>query len=258
MSKLSIGIDSGSTMCKIILYDGKNILDRYISKTSWDAEQSARDGYETILVRNGLKQADVVVAATGYGREIISFAEYNYTEIKCHAIGGIFLIPRIQGIIDIGGQDSKVIRIENGRVTNFMMNDKCAAGTGRFLNMACDTLGVPLDDVDQFTSIDEAIPINSMCAVFAESEIISLLSAKRDRSKILAGVLESIAKKVYQITGKMKDISSSDPFLLTGGLARFNMLAAVIEKTIGERVITHAESPFAGALGACICACKEQ
>ena len=119
------------------------------------------------------------------GRRVIDFADYTFTEITCHAFGAMFLSPDIGGVIDIGGQDSKVIQIQDNRVVNFLMNDKCAAGTGRFLSMACETLEVSLDDVDEFTDLNDSIPVYSMCTVFAESDIIKHLFAPRKNLELL-------------------------------------------------------------------------
>ena len=251
--KYFVGIDSGSTMCKAVLYDGERIADCHIVKTGWNPKLSSAEILDFLLERNALSRDDVCVSATGYGREAIDFADYTFTEITCHAFGAMFFSQNIGGVIDIGGQDSKVIQILDGRVANFFMNDKCAAGTGRFLSMACDTLGVSLEDVDDFSDPDEAIPINSMCTVFAESEIIGSLAMQKSRSKILTGVLQSIAQKIRQMTGKI-DFAENTQLIMTGGLSKSKLLMKIISQTIGLEVITHEYAIFAGAVGACICA----
>ena len=253
MKKYYIGIDSGSTMCKAVLFDGKDILDMHIIKTGWNPKISASESLEHLLEKHSLSSDDVYITATGYGRESIDFADHIFTEITCHAYGGIYLAPGIKGIIDIGGQDSKVIQIHNNRVTDFLMNDKCAAGTGRFLSMACEILGIELGDIDEFTDTSDVIPISSMCTVFAESEIIGLLSMQKDRSKIMGGVLQSIAHKIMNMAGKM-DFISDTTLLMSGGLSRSMALIELISKETGLRVETHEHASFAGAIGACICA----
>ena len=255
MMQYYIGIDSGSTMCKAILFDSKNntVVDFQSVKASWNPELSATECLEYLLERNTLGLGDVCVSSTGYGREVIDFAEHTLTEITCHGFGAMYLLPSIGGVIDIGGQDSKVIQINGGRVVDFLMNDKCAAGTGRFLSMACDTLGINLDDIDTFAHPNEAITINSMCTVFAESKIIGSLAMQKDRAKILMGVLQSIAQKIHQMAGKF-DFDKNSPLLMTGGLSRSNILVKTISKAIGHDVITHEYAAFAGAIGACICA----
>lgn len=248
-----IGIDSGSTMCKAALFNGKSIVDTHMIKTGWNPKGSALESLEFLLEKHTLSRDDVFISVTGYGREAVDFGDYIFTEITCHAFGGMYLTDKIQGIIDIGGQDSKIIQIQNKRVANFLMNDKCAAGTGRFLTMACETLEVLLNDIDGFVNLSEAIPVNSMCTVFAESEIIGLLSMQKDRAQIMAGVLESIAQKIRQMTGKI-DFVNGTPLLMTGGLSKSTALIKAISKATGLDVITHEQALFAGAIGACICA----
>ena len=248
-----VGIDSGSTMCKAVLFQGSQVVHALMSKTGWNPKFSAKQNADLLLERNHVAREDIVFATTGYGRETIDFTDHIFTEIICHAFGGMHLVPGIQGIIDIGGQDSKVIKIANDRVVDFLMNDKCAAGTGRFLSMACETLGIELERIDEFVNLDDHIPINSMCAVFAESEIIGLLSMETDRSKIMAGVLQSIAQRIRQMIERL-GFGQGVPLLMTGGLSRSQALIEAIAAATGLEVITHAMAPFAGAIGACICA----
>lgn len=253
MKDFYIGIDSGSTMCKSVLFEGKDVVDIYAIKTGWSPKLSASECLEHILSKNSLSRDNTIITATGYGREAIDFADHIFTEITCHGYGGIYLKPEIQGIIDIGGQDSKVIQIQNQRVTDFLMNDKCAAGTGRFLSMACEIIDIELNYIDGFSDIIDPISISSMCTVFAESEIIGLLSMEKDRSKIMGGVLQSIAQKIRVMTGKIKfDLEA--PVLMSGGLSRSKSLIEVISKITGLKVETHEHALFAGAIGACICA----
>ncbi len=257
MKKIFIGIDSGSTTCKSVVMDGDRILDTLAMKTGWNPKISAAESMAILRDRNGLEDREISVAATGYGREAIDFADHIITEITCHALGGVYLMPEIQGIIDIGGQDSKVIQIQNGRPVNFLMNDKCAAGTGRFLKMACNILEIPMDKIDDFTDSNEAVFINSMCTVFAESEIIGLLAMQKDRSQIMAGVLQSIAQKIQQQASRI-DFTGDNPILMTGGLSRSSVLVEIIEKSIGFQVQSSDYSLYAGAIGACISAAKKE
>lgn len=253
MKNIYIGIDSGSTMCKSVLFDGKDVKDIHVVKTGWNPKLSASESLGHLLDKNSLCRDDVYIAATGYGREAIDFTDHIFTEITCHAYGGMYLLPGIQGIIDIGGQDSKVIQIHNQKVADFLMNDKCAAGTGRFLSMACEILGIELGEIDEFTDTKDPISITSMCTVFAESEIIGLLSMQKDRSKIMGGVLQSIAQKIRTMTGKI-DFNLDIPLLMSGGLSKSKALMEVISKITGLKIETHEKALFAGAVGACICA----
>lgn len=252
MKEFYIGIDSGSTMCKSVVLNGKDLVDSYVIKTGWNPKLSALESLNHLLEKNGLSRDKVNITATGYGRESIDFADNIFTEITCHAYGGIYLKSEIQGIIDIGGQDSKVIQIQNQRVSDFLMNDKCAAGTGRFLSMACEILDIKLEDIDDFTDLVDPISISSMCTVFAESEIIGLLSMEKDRSKIMGGVLQSIAQRIRAMTGKI-NFDLEAPILMSGGLSKSKALIEMISKITGLKVETHDNALFAGAIGACIC-----
>ena len=256
MKRYFIGIDSGSTMCKAVLYDRADsvVKDSKIIKTGWNPKLSATECLDALLGKNNLRREDISISTTGYGREAVDFADYTFTEITCHGLGSLHLKPDIQGVIDIGGQDSKVIQTRGGKVVDFLMNDKCAAGTGRFLTMACSTIDVPLEDIDNFAHPipNEAITINSMCTVFAESEIIGALATQKDRAKILTGVLQSIARKISQMTAKF-DFEKDAALLMTGGLSRSQVLIGAISHAVGVEVITHERAVFAGAIGACLC-----
>lgn len=250
---LLIGIDSGSTMCKAVLISENVVVDTHIAKTGWNPELSAAESLGLLLERNHTPRERARVSVTGYGREAVPFADHTFTEITCHALGGMHLLPEAQGVIDIGGQDSKVIHLRNQKVADFLMNDKCAAGTGRFLSMACETLGIDLAEMDAFVDKSHPIPINSMCAVFAESEIIGLLSMQRNRAQIMAGVLSSIAQKICQMTGKLH-FTNGLPLFMTGGLSQSAALLSAIAEATGFEVVTHALAVYAGAIGACLCA----
>jgi predicted CoA-substrate-specific enzyme activase len=256
MKKYCLGIDSGSTMCKTVLFEGMNIVDTLAVKTGWNPKLSAEESFGVLLNRHGLNPEAVLVSATGYGREAVDTADYAFTEITCHAFGGLFLRQDIQGIIDIGGQDSKVIHLQDGRISDFLMNDKCAAGTGRFFSMACDTLGIPMAEIDNFSDSCSAVSITSMCTVFAESEIIGLLAMRKDREQIMTGVLQSIAAKIRQQAGKMH-FAGEQPLLMTGGLSSSDMLVQTISQAIGLKVVSHPYALYAGAIGAAVCAMRK-
>lgn len=252
-----VGIDSGSTMCKAALFSDGKLTEVFQTDTSWDPELSAEEALHELLRRAKITREEVLIAATGYGREAIRMADFRLTEITCHAYGGLYLVPNIQGIVDIGGQDSKIIRISEERVDDFLMNDKCSAGTGRFLTMACDKLEIPIGEIDQFADPKKYITINSMCTVFAESEIISLLSMKKERTEILSGVLRSIGQKVRQMSGKFV-FDEKEPILMTGGLSCSEVLIATIAEMTGLPLMTHPHAVYAGAIGACVAAEKKR
>lgn len=256
MKIYGIGIDSGSTMCKAALFDGKSVLALVSIPTGWNPKESARYCYEKLMQDYQLDEKNVITVSTGYGREQIDFAKKSVTEISCHALGGMYLDVQADGIIDIGGQDSKMIKLKDGKVTSFYMNDKCAAGTGRFLEMACLRLGIQFHEIDGFVISDESVTINSMCAVFAESEIIGLLAGGVSRSKIVLGILHSIAEKVDQMMSRA-GCDDCSHFLMTGGLASSRRLVEEIEKVTGKKIVPHKNSQYAGAIGAGIFAMRE-
>lgn len=245
-----IGIDSGSTNTKLVLYQNE-IVDVLSIPTSWSALKSAHKGLEELCDKHNLEKGDYQVTTTGYGRESINFNDYVLTEISAHALGGYHLNNNISGIIDIGGQDCKVIEVKKGKVTNFIMNDKCAAGTGSFLEMVTQKLAISFDMIDDFIEDDKYVDIVSMCAVFAQSEVVSLLANNVNRSHILLGVIVSISRRIEQLLAKI-NFNDTDTLLLTGGLASSSIVAQILEKESGIKVVNSNYSLFAGALGAAI------
>lgn len=251
-----IGIDSGSTMCKVALVRENEpgdyiVLDTGSGMNNWHPLKTAQSLYDTLLKRNGIDADKCRVLSTGYGREQISWADKKITEITSHGKGALVLNADIAGVIDIGGQDSKVIKLDRGKVSDFQMNDKCAAGTGRFLDMACSKLGIQLAAIDSSITTKEYAPINSMCAVFAESEIIGLLSAGIDREVILNGVIHSICSRIANMAGKFT-ILDGETFLFTGGLAQSNLVLEILRSYVSFDIVSDRLSPFAGAVGAAI------
>jgi predicted CoA-substrate-specific enzyme activase len=205
-----------------------------------------------LLDAGALSRAEVAVTATGYGRMRVEDADKRITEITCHARGAEFLRRGVRTVIDIGGQDSKVIEVREGGVIAFQMNDKCAAGTGRFLEMTAIRLGVTIEELGRLALLacGEVCPINSMCAVFADSEIVSLLAAGQSRAAIAGGVVAAIAARVAAIAAK---ITLNPPVLLTGGLALLESLRLALEARLNVPVETAPLSRYAGAIGAAFC-----
>jgi len=201
-----------------------------------------------------MKKADIGrVVATGYGRAAIEGADETITEITCHARGAYRFNPAACSVIDIGGQDSKVIRIgQGGRVEDFAMNDKCAAGTGRFLEKTSASLGVPLEGIGEAAAAArERLQISSMCTVFAESEVISLVAEGKSVEDILRGLCFAIAirnKALFTRAG------ARAPYMMTGGVARNAGVVRALEEILGEQVYVPDEPELAGALGAAILA----
>lgn len=244
---LTIGIDSGSVATKGVLYNGRTILDRIMIPTGWSPRDSAREVLDALLERNRLEKADCIVG-TGYGRITMDFAHKLVTEITCHARGIYTLNPEIRALIDIGGQDSKVIALDDrGAVREFMMNDKCAAGTGRFLQNTLHHLGEDISRLDALAEGAEPQKITSMCTVFAESEIVSLLAKGIHKPGIAAGIVESITERVASLLGRVR-IDGAVAF--TGGVSQSLAVCHSLERRIGQPVYRPESAQYIGAMGA--------
>ena len=245
----NVGLDIGSTATKCVLSDGARFV-YYITPTGWAPAESADKAVRMVCRRaHILKRDDVHITVTGYGRNIVE-ADRRVTEITCHAAGAHRLAPEATTVLDIGGQDSKVIKIdEDGKVLDFLMNDKCAAGTGRFLQNMAVHLGCKLADFCNIPEETELQPINNMCTVFAESEVIGLLAKGADKNSICLGLLDSVAQRAANLLSRVSD---DGDICFTGGCAQNRLLARLIEQKTGRRVITPEKAQFAGALGAAV------
>ncbi len=240
---LTLGIDCGSTTTKGVLLDGDSIVETAILPTS------ARPRERMAELYGRLYRPEVeCTVTTGYGRALLPQADRQVTEITCHARGAAALSPGIGCVVDIGGQDCKAILLDRGGfVVDFAMNDKCAAGTGRFIEMMCRILDCSLDEVDEFVRDRRPVEITSMCTVFAESEIISLLAEGHERGDIALGVVRSICRRTAYFAQRL---SPAGEVFFSGGLARFEAFRSALEEFIGLPVRTSELSQFAGALGA--------
>lgn len=247
-----VGIDIGSTASKVAVYDNnKNeFIELFMIPTGWSGVETASKILETLKEKNINKDNSFFVG-TGYGRVAIEYADTRATEITCHAKGANFLFNNSDGsLIDIGGQDTKIIKIKGGKVDNFIMNDKCSAGTGRFIELMANSLGCTISDLINEAEKCEStnIAISSTCTVFAETEVISLKSSGKNKEEIAYAIVSSVANKVASLCGKFKD----DNYFLTGGLCVFPYLVKALEKSLGGKVITDSRGQFAGAIGAAI------
>ena len=243
----SIGIDSGSTATKGILLADGVITRRFLVPTPFRPATAITEAWETL--REGLETTPFLTL-TGYGRQLVDFADKQVTEISCHGLGARFLAPATRAVIDIGGQDSKVIRLnEDGSVKNFVMNDKCAAGTGRFFESMARAFEMSLDDFSKLSlSAKNVIPITAQCAVFAESEVISLVGEGKPMDEIAAGIELSVAKRCFVMAKKAGVV---DSVTLTGGCAKNEGLKQAIEKVLKVKVVELPVDPqLMGALGA--------
>lgn len=249
-----IGIDSGSTTTNVVAIDGEGrILASRIVRTGARAGESAARAVEEIRREIGEEKAAEIrgIMATGYGREFIDLADAAKTEITCHARGAHAMDPAVRTIIDIGGQDSKVICLdENGNVVNFLMNDKCAAGTGRFLEMMARTLEMELPEMaKRGLKWDRDLTISSVCTVFAESEVVSLIAQSTPTDDIVHALSKSVASKTCSMVKRSR---GEGPYMMTGGVARNGGVVREIETRLGERLHITEEPDLIGAYGAAL------
>lgn len=246
------GIDVGSAMTKaVLLGHDQEVISRASLPTGWNPRESAENTLSLLLKEANVPCANVIVA-TGYGRVALPFAQKVLTEISCHAKGCAHLFPGACVVIDIGGQDSKVISVESGGVVrDFVMNDKCAAGTGRFLQTVSSLLGIEINELCALAASEEPCAINSMCAVFAETEIIGLLAKGAKPGAIAAGVLCSIARRIRALVAR---IPLEGTCVFTGGLAQSPICARMLEKELIATVHVPDHPQFTGALGAALIA----
>ncbi|HUW61619.1 MAG TPA: acyl-CoA dehydratase activase [Candidatus Bathyarchaeia archaeon] len=252
------GIDAGSRAVKVVLIESgqRRVLSRKMCDQGVEQEALAADLLDQALHEAGHTRADLGrIIATGYGRNRIVFADSTVTEITCHAKGVRRLDADAMTIVEIGGQDSKLIRLDgSGLVRDFVMNDRCAAGTGRFLEVVAARLGTGLEDLGRMArkSLSPA-PISSMCVVFAETEIVGLLATGAAAGDIVAGVQASIAKRVVAMAGRNVD----EPIYFTGGVALVTGMAEAVADALGRPVKVAQDPQYTGALGAALIAAGE-
>ena len=254
----TLGIDSGSTSTNAVILDENQKIRAFsVVRTGAKSSQSADAALADVLKKAGLTRDDIsLIVSTGYGRVSIPFADKTVTEISCHGKGAHLLFPDVRTILDIGGQDSKAIRLnENGEVADFVMNDKCAAGTGRFLEMMARSLEISLDELGPVSlQSKEEIEISSMCSVFAESEVISLIAQNKEIADIAHGIHKAIAGKAMSL---LKRVGLNPAYMMTGGVAKNPGVVAVLEEQLGEKLHIYEEPEIVGALGAALYGLEE-
>ncbi|MFO7885219.1 MAG: acyl-CoA dehydratase activase [Desulfobacteraceae bacterium] len=254
---ISVGIDIGSITAKAAIVKHNKLVGTHLTATGYQASTAGRRVFNEILEKFEFSEKDVKsVVATGYGRKSVDFAEKQITEILCHGAGACFLNPEIKGIIDVGGQDSKAIALNSrGEVDNFAMNDKCAAGTGRFLEVMARVMEVDLEDMGDI-SLTASSPskISSICTVFAESEVISMISSgQHKRNNIIAGIHESAAARIAILALKIK---IQAPVMMTGGVAKNIGMVKALENRLGLNIEVNPSAQENGAIGAAVLAAK--
>jgi predicted CoA-substrate-specific enzyme activase len=252
------GIDSGSRTVKAVVLDAATsaIVASAMVDAGVDAAATATTLFDLALAEAGVARTAIArLVATGYARAAVPGADARITEITCHARGVRHLLPAARSVVEIGGQDSKVLRLdERGVVADFAMNDRCAAGTGRFLEVVAARLGTDLFGLGALAEAStEPAAISSMCVVFAESEIIGLMAGGARREDLAAGVMAAIGTRLAALTGR----ELAAPVVFTGGVARIPGMAAALGRALGQAVIVAPQPHLTGALGAALIACQQ-
>jgi len=249
-SQYFAGVDIGSTMTKVVIVNDA-VLASVIGPTGPEHRKLANRVMEEALAKAKLAFEDITyVVATGYGRINVPFADKQITEISCHARGVAHLLPEVRTVIDIGGQDSKGIKLKDGRAVDFVMNDKCAAGTGRFLEVTAEELGVSLEDMGRLSlEAKHRVEISSTCTVFAGQEVVAKLSEGVALPDIIAGLHEAIATRIY---GMLRRLKIEREVAMTGGGAKNIGLVKAMEAKLGFPVLVPPEPLLTGAIGAAL------
>jgi predicted CoA-substrate-specific enzyme activase len=250
MTDYFAGIDIGSTMTKVAIMK-EGMISSVIGPTGAEQRRLAHRVMERGLEEANLSFSSITyLVATGYGRLNVPFADKQVTEISCHAKGAAFLFPEVKTVIDIGGQDSKAINIENGRPVDFVMNDKCAAGSGRFLEIIADGLGITLEEMAELSlKSNHPIKIGNLCTVFAEQEVVGKLAEGAPLTDLIAGIHEALASRVATMAKKLK---LADDVVITGGGAKNRGLVKALSDVLGHRLLVPSEPLLTGAVGAAL------
>ena len=253
MTEIVAGVDIGSTTAKcVILGEGARVLGTSLSPVGVDIVKDAERALETALSEARIPRSDVgFITGTGYGRYKVYFGQLVVTEISCHARGANFLFPGTRLVVDIGGQDTKAIRINaKGEVVEFAMNDKCAAGTGRFLDVCANALGYEVHQIGPLSlQARHAVKVTSTCTVFAESEVTSHVARGKDPKDILAGLHASIVNRTLSL---MQRVGVEPEITFTGGVSQNQGMVHALNHRLGAPVNVSPMSQYLGALGAAL------
>jgi predicted CoA-substrate-specific enzyme activase len=256
--KVAVGVDIGSLTAKSVVVDHETHILSYKVIQGKIVDEAAAVASLNQALKDAKLTHDAVgySVTTGYGRNMVSFGDKNITEISCHARGAQFLIPGVKTVIDIGGQDSKAIALDgHGKVSNFGMNDKCAAGTGRFLEVMAHALEVPLEEMGRLSlTAEKPEVISSICTVFAESEVISLTARGSSKLDIIAGIHEAIGRRMHSLVNQ---VGVHEPVVMSGGVAKNVGVVRVLERLLETEITVPQEPQIVGALGAALFAVEE-
>jgi predicted CoA-substrate-specific enzyme activase len=249
----SAGVDVGSTQTKaVVINEKREIVGRALTDTGANVIQAAQNAFDMALKEMNISEREVeYVIGTGYGRYRVTFGDDQVTEISCHGRGAAHMFPGTRTVVDMGGQDTKAIRVsETGEIVDFCMNDKCAAGTGRFLGAAAAALEIPLDKLgDTALQYQKAVKISTTCTVFAESEVLSWLGKGKKIEDILWGVHYSIATRSVAL---LRRVGIEEQITFTGGVTKNIAMVKAIEERLGTKLNVSDDSHYMGALGAAL------
>ncbi len=251
--EFAAGVDVGSTQTKAVIIDEeKRICGRSLLMTGANVTKAAAEAFAQALEDGGIPAADVgYVIGTGYGRYRVTFGDTQVTEISCHGRGAVHMFPDTRTVIDMGGQDTKAIRVgPDGDILDFCMNDKCAAGTGRFLGAAAQALDIPLDELGPTAlRAESTVRISTTCTVFAEAEVLAWIGKGKKIEDVLWGVHTSIASRSAAL---LRRVGIEDEVTFTGGVTRNSGMIKALEQALGKKLNISVESHFMGALGAAL------
>jgi len=248
--RYAAGVDVGSTQTKCVITDEHgSIVARALTDTGANVTRAAERGFDEALKAGNIARADVIcVAGTGYGRLKVTFGDMQITEISCHAKGACSVFPQTRTVIDMGGQDAKGIKVQNGEVLDFVMNDKCAAGTGRFLANAAEALAQPLDMIGELSlQARNPVRLSTVCTVFVESDIMAYLAQGKKVPDILGGIHGAIAARTIAL---VRRVGLDPEITFTGGVSRNIGMVRALEERLGTRINVSDDSHFMGAIGA--------
>jgi predicted CoA-substrate-specific enzyme activase len=254
---ISCGIDIGSTTIEVVLLDGSGIIGKRQAASGAFPAVHARKALDELVREVGIERASIGrIVATGFGRNYFERSDRAISEITCHAAGVYFLMPKARTIIEIGGQDSKMMQLdEQGRVSDFVMNDRCAAGTGKFIETVARTLAMPVEETGELgLKAEKACEISSMCAVFAETEIVGLLHQGASPESVLCGVFNAVSRRILGMSGR---IGLKEEIVFTGGVARNAGVHRALQEITGRAILVPSEPEYTGALGAALIASRE-
>jgi predicted CoA-substrate-specific enzyme activase len=248
-----VGCDVGSTTGKLVIMEDNKIIGSAIVPSSAISEKTSEIALEEALKNTSIKREDIqFCVGTGYGRNVIPFANKNVSEISCHGLGAFWADPRIRTVVDIGGQDCKVIRINDaGKVEDFVMNDKCAAGTGRFLMDICKSIGLRVEELGPLSlKATEMYSVSAGCSVFATSEVVALQNKKKSIEGIAASLNDAVARRLI---GLVKKVGLEPEFIVSGGVSKNIGVVTFLEKHLERKILPINYDPqLLGAVGAAV------